>query len=60
MLPLVVILARVQFETNSTSNTTNQPLTRPADTLSPSDGERDGVRGSSSHFERNLELACVR
>ena len=29
-------------------------------TLSPSDGERDGVRGSSCHFERNLELACVR
>ncbi|MBI4661100.1 MAG: aminotransferase class V-fold PLP-dependent enzyme, partial [Verrucomicrobia bacterium] len=23
----------------------NIPLTRPADTLSPSDGERDGVRG---------------
>jgi len=23
----------------------NQPLTRPSDTLSPSDGERDGVRG---------------
>ena len=25
-----------------------QPLTRPSDTLSPSDGERDGVRGSRS------------
>ena len=25
----------------------NNPLTRPADTLSPSDGERDGVRGAS-------------
>ncbi len=24
----------------------NQPLTRPADTLSPSDGEKDGVRGA--------------
>jgi nephrocystin-3 len=28
------------------SGTPNQPLTRPADTLSPSDGERDGVRGA--------------
>jgi len=26
---------------------TGKPLTRPADTLSPSDGERDGVRGAS-------------
>jgi hypothetical protein len=26
---------------------TGAPLTRPADTLSPSDGERDGVRGTS-------------
>jgi hypothetical protein len=28
------------------------PFTRPADTLSPSDGERAGVRGISSRFER--------
>jgi hypothetical protein len=27
-----------------------QPLTRPSATLSPSDGERDGVRGSSEPF----------
>ncbi len=27
---------------------TNEPLTRPADTLSPSDGERDEVRGSTT------------
>src|SRR5437879_10827246 len=27
-------------------NTSNQPLTRPSATLSPSDGERDGVRGA--------------
>jgi hypothetical protein len=26
------------------------PLTRPSDTLSPSDGERDGVRGCDSIF----------
>jgi len=29
------------------SSCTEKPLTRPADTLSPSDGKRDGVRGSS-------------
>ena len=29
------VLIRVQPETNSTSHTLNQPLTRPADTLSP-------------------------
>jgi oxygen-independent coproporphyrinogen III oxidase len=28
----------------------NKPLTRPADTLSPSDGERDGVRGDIPSF----------
>jgi alpha-glucosidase (family GH31 glycosyl hydrolase) len=28
----------------------DQPLTRPADTLSPSDGERDGVRGRRVHI----------
>ena len=27
--------------------TAEQPLTRPSDTLSPSEGERDGVRGPS-------------
>src|ERR1039458_4911513 len=32
------------------------PLTRPTDTLSPSEGERDGGRGRSSHCERDLEL----
>src|ERR1035441_3397044 len=32
------------------------PLTRPTDTPSPSEGERDGVRGRSSHCERDLEL----
>ena len=49
------VLIRVQPKTNSTSKTLNQPLTRPADTLSPSDGERDGVRGSSSRLERSLD-----
>ena len=29
-------------------NATNDPLTRPSATLSPSDGERDGVRGAST------------
>ena len=28
-----------------------KPLTRPSATLSPSDGERDGVRGAPDHFE---------
>src|ERR1039458_917048 len=32
------------------------PLTRLTDTLSPSEGERDGVWGRSSHCERDLEL----
>ena len=31
-----------------------QPLTRPADTLSPSDGERDGVRGAIISDDYNL------
>jgi hypothetical protein len=30
-----------------------EPLTRPAATLSPSDGERDGVRGRSEIFSEN-------
>jgi serine/threonine protein kinase/WD40 repeat protein len=33
-------------------NVTEMPLTRPAGTLSPSDPERDGVRGGSSQTER--------
>src|ERR1035438_1233848 len=32
------------------------PITRPTDTLSPSERERDGVRGRTSHCERDLEL----
>ncbi|HZL13470.1 MAG TPA: radical SAM family heme chaperone HemW [Verrucomicrobiae bacterium] len=28
----------------------NRPLTRPSDTLSPSDGERDGLRGAIPYF----------
>ena len=33
------------------------PLTRPPDTLCPSDGERDGVRGGLWHFECTLILS---
>src|SRR5438552_2358950 len=38
------------------NNSLHKPLTRPSDTLSPSDGERDGVRGRSSQFETDPEL----
>ncbi|TAK98685.1 MAG: ATP-dependent helicase [Verrucomicrobia bacterium] len=36
-----------------------QPLTRPADTLSPSDGERDGVRGHSAPLAITLQ-SCAK
>ena len=37
----------------------SEPLTRPSATLSPSDGERDGVRGSSDAAESQSELRIV-
>jgi hypothetical protein len=42
-----------------TSGTVAKPLTRPADTLSPSDGERDGVRGQSGVVYRVSDLALA-
>ena len=38
------------------SKTGNKPLTRPAATLSPPGGERDGARGSSSQSENWIEI----
>jgi Glycosyl hydrolases family 31 TIM-barrel domain/PA14 domain/Domain of unknown function (DUF5110)/Glycosyl hydrolase family 31 C-terminal domain len=34
-----------------------KPLTRPSDTLSPSDGERDGVRGLHAEYFANEDLS---
>ena len=36
---------------------TNDPLTRPSDTLSPSDGERDGVRGTAEPKRKSIAAA---
>jgi hypothetical protein len=48
-------------ETNGASplpSTVRMPLTRPAGTLSPSDGERDGVRGPREPL-RYVVMACL-
>jgi N-glycosylase/DNA lyase len=36
-----------------------EPLTRPADTLFPSDGERDGVRGAAFSFPAPARIAAL-
>jgi xanthine dehydrogenase accessory factor len=42
-------IAKLEFTFDDACNhESNSPLTRPADTLSPSEGERDRVRGSSN------------
>jgi epoxyqueuosine reductase len=41
-----VIALAVSYAQDKIVQRPEQPLTRPADTLSPSDGERDGVRGA--------------
>jgi hypothetical protein len=41
------------------SGRTAKPLTRPADTLSPSDGERAGVRGQSGTVYRISDVALA-
>ena len=45
-------LARIDECVGKLREIVNQPLTRPSGTLSPSDGERDGVRGSSDFLTR--------
>ncbi len=38
--------------------TTNAPLTRPSATLSPSDGERAGVRGRADSNQQPVSISC--
>ena len=46
----LVILVCAQPETNSAAGAPSRPLPPPGDTLSPANGERDGMRGGPSEF----------
>jgi hypothetical protein len=53
-VPRGYAIARLNASGMSDYFLTEQPLTRPSDTLSPSDGERDGVRGDPDYSELRI------
>ena len=50
---------RLKMEKDKSVGDSNLPLTRPSDTLSPSDGERDGVRGTHQSLASALQ-SCAK
>ena len=50
---------RLKMEKDNSAGDSKVPLTRPADTLSPSDGEMDGVRGAHQSLAAALQ-SCAK